>query len=45
MTQSSENICENSDVDKKDLNGQITSEKGQFSSILNMIFKFSLARI
>ena len=32
MTQSSENICENLDVHKKDLNGQVISDKSQFSS-------------
>ena len=32
MTQSSENICENLDVDKKDLNKHFTSDKCQFSS-------------
>ena len=31
-TQSSQNICENLDVDKKDLNGQVMSDKSQFSS-------------
>ena len=31
MTQSSENICENLDVDKKDLNGQFISDKRKFS--------------
>ena len=31
MTQSYENICENLDVDKKDLNGQVISDKSQFS--------------
>ena len=32
MTQSSENICENLEVYKKDLNGQFISDKRQFSS-------------
>ena len=32
MTQPSENICENLDVDKTDLNGQFISDKSQFSS-------------
>ena len=32
MTQSSENICENVDVDKKDLNEQVISDKSRFSS-------------
>ena len=31
MTQSSENICDNLDVDKKDLNGQVISDNSQFS--------------
>ena len=31
MTQSSENICENLDVDKKDLNGKVISDKNEFS--------------
>ena len=33
--QFSENICENLDVDKKDSNGQFTSDKSQFSSDLS----------
>ena len=32
MTQSSENNCENLEVDKKDLNGPVISDKSQFSS-------------
>ena len=32
MTQFSENICENLDENKKDLNGQVISDKSQFSS-------------
>ena len=49
MTQSSENICENLDVDKKDLNRQFISETSQFPSDaskekifmkIHIIFKF-----
>ena len=32
MTQPSENICKNLDVDKKDLNGQFISDYSKFSS-------------
>ena len=32
MTQSSENICEHLDVDKKDLNGQVVSDESKFFS-------------
>ena len=31
MTRSSETICKNLDLDKKDLNGQVISDKSQFS--------------
>ena len=40
MTQSSENICENLDVDKKYLNGQFISDKSQFSSDPSKDYEF-----
>ena len=54
MTQSSENVCENLEVDKEDLNGQVNLTKVNFLLILlrimtlmklHMTFKFSLVRI
>ena len=41
MTQSSENICKNLDVDKKDLNGHVISDKSQFSSDPSKDYDFS----
>ena len=40
LTQSSENICENLDVDRKHLNGQVVSDKSQFSSDPSKVYDF-----
>ena len=41
MTQSSENIRENLDVDKKDLNGQVMFDKSKYSSYPSKCYNFN----